>query len=74
MKQTVTVSAHHWIDQGEDVARQRSKRQDITFVIDRDSIEVVLPPPASCMLYIDVSPRVFLDLLERVIQSQPEKT
>ena len=52
---------------GELDPRIRSKRQDVTFTLHGDSVTVYLPPPAACVLYLEVSPRRFADTLVRAM-------
>jgi hypothetical protein len=56
----VSFSAHHYIDRGDEIPREKSPRQDITFTFYADSVTVTLPPPAGCVLYLDVTPGSFL--------------
>jgi hypothetical protein len=56
----VTFAAHHYVDRGDDLPREKSPRQDITFEFHADSVTVTLPPPAACTLYLDATPGAFL--------------
>jgi len=65
---SVTFEAYHYDAGASELApRVRSERQDVTFTLHGDSVTVILPPPAACVLYLEVSPQRFAETLARAM-------
>jgi hypothetical protein len=69
---TTILQAYHYEPGSDGAPYRKSERQDIQFVVNGDSLTIVLPPPAACILYIVATPRTVLALLKDTLDPEPK--